>query len=133
MPQFSSLVLGLALLGVSCGPEAPSPALTVAAARALGTWEGRGNQTIGFTSESGRFTVTWQTRNEHPPGTGTFRLVAHSAVSGRPIQPIADHRGVGSGTTNVDDDPRPYNLMVESSNVDWTISVEDIVAAPARR
>ena len=119
------------MLAVGCGQE-PSPAPAGATTRALGTWEGRGSQTIGFNSESGRFRVTWQTRNEHPPGSGTFRLTAHSAVSGRPIQPITDHRGVGSGAADVDDDPRPYNLMIESANLDWIISVEETVALPVQ-
>ncbi len=77
--------------------------------------------------------MTWQTRDEHPPGTGTFRLAAHSAVSGRPIQSITDHRGVGGGAADVDDDPRPYNLMIESANVEWIISVEEVVAMPIGR
>ena len=118
----------LVLLAAACRNDSPPPPSLVATTRVVGTWEGRGNQTLGFTSESGRFRVSWQTRNENPPGAGTFHLTAHSAVSGRPIQAITNHRGVGSGSTNVDDDPRPYNLMVESNNVEWTISVEDIVA-----
>jgi hypothetical protein len=84
--------------------------------------------TIGFVSESGRFRVQWETRNEHSPSSGSFRLTVHSAVSGRPIQVIADHRGAGSGSARVDDDPRPYNFMIESANVDWSFSVEEVVA-----
>ena len=130
-PSFWLLLIPFLL--AACQQAVPPAPAMVATTRALGTWEGRGSQTIGFTSESGRFRVTWQTQHETLPGGGTFRLAAHSAVSGRPIQPITDHRGVGSGTTEVLDDPRPYNLMVESINIDWTISVEDIVATPARR
>ena len=122
----------LVLLVAACRNDSPPTRSLVATTRVVGTWEGRGNQTLGFTSESGRFRVNWQTHNENPPGTGTFHLTAHSAVSGRPIQAITNHRGVGTGSTNVDDDPRPYNLMVESHNVEWTISVEDIVATAAR-
>jgi hypothetical protein len=125
----ATLLIAFVALAVACRQD-PPPAPAAMTTRALGTWEGRGSQTIGFNSESGRFRVTWQTRNEQPPGTGTFRLAAHSAVSGRPIQPIADHRGAGSGAANVDNDPRPYNLMIESTNVDWTISVEETIALP---
>lgn len=128
----TTLVVAFALSLGACHDAPPPPAPMVATTRALGTWEGRGSQTIGFNSESGRFRVHWQTRNEAPVGGGTFRLTAHSAVSGRPIQPIADSRGVGEGSANVEDDPRPYNLMVESTNVDWTISVEETVATPGR-
>ena len=105
----------------------------VATTRALGTFAGRGDQTIGIVSESGRLRVTWETRNEQPPGTGTFRLALHSAVSGRPIELITEQRGERHGSREVSDDPRPYNLMVESANLDWSFSVEEIVAAPPGR
>jgi hypothetical protein len=51
----------------------------------------------------------------------------HSAVSGRPIQVLADHRGEGGGRASFVDDPRPYNFMVESANVEWSFSVEETV------
>ena len=130
-PRLALAIMLTAWCLVSCGSQ-PAPPAMVATTRALGTWQGRGSQTIGFNSESGRFRVTWQTRNDQPPGRGTFQLTAHSAVSGRPIQAIADHRGIGEGAANVEDDPRPYNLMVESANIDWTISVIEVVATPAR-
>jgi hypothetical protein len=101
--------------------------------RPLGTFEGRGSQTIGVVSESGRLRVSWETRNEHPAGAGTFRLALHSGVSGRPLELITDERGPGKGSREVTDDPRPYNLMVESANLDWSFSVEEIVAAPVSR
>ena len=109
------------------GPE------MVAVTRSLGTWQGSGSQTIGIVSESGRLTVRWEAQNERPGGNGTFRLTLHSAVSGRPIQLIADHRGTGRGSSEVSDDPRPYNLQVESANVDWSIAVEEVVASPRRQ
>jgi hypothetical protein len=112
-----------------CDRTPPPAPQIVGRVRALGTWQGRGNQTVGFTSESGRFQVSWTTTGESPPGGGTFRLAVHSAVSGRPIQLIADHRGEGSGTTRVDDDPRPYNAMIESANVDWSVTIEEVVGA----
>jgi hypothetical protein len=105
----------------------------VAVTRPLGTFNGRGDQTIGVVSESGRLHITWETRNEDPPGSGRFRLALHSGVSGRPIELITDERGAGKGTREVADDPRPYNLMVESANLDWSFSVEEIVAAPSAR
>ena len=101
--------------------------------RPLGTFQGRGSQTIGVVSESGRLRVSWETRNENPAGAGTFRLALHSGVSGRPIELITEERGPGKGTREVTDDPRPYNLMVDSANLDWWFSVEEIVAAPAER
>lgn len=99
--------------------------------RPVGSWQGRGNQTIGLVSDSGRLRITWQTRHETESRTGTFRLTVHSAVSGRPIQLVTDHHGEGSGTADFADDPRSYNLMIESANVEWSITVDEIVAGYA--
>lgn len=93
----------------------------------MGSWEGSGSRTIGIVTDSGRFRIAWRTRNEDPQGSGTFRLTVHSAVSGRPIQVVADHRGEGSGTAEFEDDPRPYNFMVDSENVEWSLTVEEVV------
>lgn len=124
----------LLLLATGCTSDSDAPAPThVAVTRPLGTFSGRGDQTIGVVSESGLLRVRWQTANEHPPGSGSFRLSLHSGVSGRPIELITDERGPGAGAREVRDDPRPYNLMVESANLDWSFSVEEIVAAPAER
>ena len=70
--------------------------------------------------------VTWRTSNS-ASADGHFRLALHSAVSGRPLQLLADQRGDASGATDVADDPRPYNFMIESVGVDWSFSVEEIV------
>jgi hypothetical protein len=131
-PRGFVLVLFFAASGCNVPPTAPPPE-TVAVARPLGTFQGHGSQTIGIVSESGRLRVTWETRNEHPAGTGTFRLALHSGVSGRPIELITEQRGEGRGSREVADDPRPYNLMVDSANLDWSFSVEEIVAAPIER
>jgi hypothetical protein len=128
------LLVGLFLtsLSPSCSNPTPPAPETVAVVRALGTFAGRGSQTIGVVSESGHLRISWETRNEHPAGSGTFRLALHSGVSGRPIELITDHRGEARGTRDVTDDPRPYNLMVDSQNVDWTFTVEEIVSARVR-
>jgi len=123
------LLLGLL---VACGGQAPPPIRPTAVTRSLGVWQGTGSQTIGVVSESGRMRVWWQTAHERAPGAGTFRLALHSAVSGRPIQLITDSRGEGRGTVEVADDPRPYNFMVESANLDWSFGVDEIVAGPVK-
>ena len=117
----------------SCGSPAdppPRPVLTVT--RPAGSWQGKGNRTIGFVSDSGRFRIVWETRNEDSPGSGTFRLTVHSAVSGRPIQVIADQNGEGSGAVDFADDPRPYNFMVDSTNIEWSFTVEEVFVVDAR-
>jgi len=126
-PVAFAFVLLAGLLVAACNSPEPEQPRTAAASRQLGTWEGSGSRTIGFTSESGRFRVKWETREGASP-RGSFRLTVHSAVSGRPIQLIADHHGAGAATVDFADDPRPYNLMVDSSSVEWSISVEEIVA-----
>lgn len=77
-------------------------------------------------SDSGRFRITWTTRNEDPPGSGTFRLTVRSAVSGRPLEVVADHRGEGGGTVDFEDGPRIYDFIVDSTNVDWSFVVEEV-------
>ena len=118
------------LVAAACTRPAPPPAEErVAVTRPVGSWEGRGNSTIGVVSDTGRFHVSWQARHERPAGSGTFRLAVHSAVSGRPIQLITEQRGEGSGSADFADDPRPYNLMIDSVNLDWSVSVDEVVVA----
>ena len=119
----------LMLLSGCRQPPASAPEERVAVTRPVGSWQGQGNSTIGVVSETGRFHIEWATRNERPAGAGTFRLVVHSAVSGRPIQPIAEQTGQGSGSFDFQDDPRSYNLIVDSANVEWSISVQEVVVA----
>jgi hypothetical protein len=123
------LYLSTAALTVACQGSSPPPAERVAMTRPVGSWHGTGNRTIGLVSDTGRFHIDWDARNEQPSGTGTFRLAVHSAVSGRPIQVITEQRGEGRGSADFQDDPRPYNLMIESANVDWSISVDEVVVA----
>jgi hypothetical protein len=114
--------------GCSQPPSSPPPE-RVAVTRPVGSWHGKGNSTIGVVSDTGRFHIDWSTRNEQPAGAGTFRLVVHSAVSGRPIQPVAEQKGEGSGSFDFQDDPRPYDLMIDSANIEWSISVQEVVVA----
>lgn len=126
--RLAVLVLCVVLGGCS-KPAGRPPDERVAVTRPVGSWQGRGNSTIGVNSDTGRFHIAWQARNEHPAGRGTFRLAVHSAVSGRPIQLITEQRGEGDGSADFQDDPRPYNLMIDSSNLDWSVSVEEVVVA----
>jgi hypothetical protein len=79
--------------------------------------------------ETGSLRVRWETRNEKPAGTGTFRVTINSAISGRVIGvPVEDHKGAGQGTGFMTDDPRVYYAVVESENVEWSFTVEEGVA-----
>jgi hypothetical protein len=118
-----SFVLASAL---SCRSKPSETQPIVSVTRPVGSWEGRGTATVGdVTSETGRIRITWQTSNESPAGAGAFKLTLRSAISGRTIGIVADHKGVGAGTAEYDEGPRTYDFLVESTNVDWTFKVEE--------
>ena len=97
--------------------------------RPVGTWSGRGDsQTDSFEIQSGQFRIKWETTREEPSGAGRFRVMVHSGVSGRPLSLAIDQRGVGHDTAYVSDDPRPFYLVIESANEDWSVRVEEGVA-----
>lgn len=112
--------------------EPPKPAARTVAYHRLGSWSGRGNvQTESFTSETGALRVRWETTAQ--PGDaasaadGAFRITAHSAISGRPLQEVVEHAGVGSGVGYVQQDPHVFYVVVDSSHVNWTFTVEEAV------
>ena len=112
----------------TCGAPAPkqAPQNELVVWKQLGKWSGRGNaQTESFLGLTGALRMHWQTKNESPKGTGTFRLVLQSAISGRDLQNTVDEKGVGEGTAYVADDPRVFQMSVESANVDWSFTVEE--------
>jgi hypothetical protein len=119
-----SFVLLAAVIS-ACKSESPAHQLE-AVTSSLGSWQGRGGATLGFVSDSGRFRIRWEAKNEDPPKAGRLHLTIHSAVSGRPLQEVLDIRGEGSGVYDYSDDPRSYNLMVDSANVDWSIAVDGV-------
>jgi len=97
--------------------------------RPIGSWSGRGNtQTESFNIESWQWRIKWQTTNETSPGAGKFRLMVHSAVSGRPLSLAVEHQGAGRDIAYVSEDPRLFHLVVESSDEDWSFSVEEAVS-----
>jgi hypothetical protein len=56
------------------------------------------------------------------------RLTLRSGIKGRPLEAIADHRGAGNGSVEFGDDPRMYEFLVESSGIDWSITVQETCA-----
>lgn len=120
---FSSFVL-VALAG--CRERPSEPQAIVPVTRLVGSWQGHGTTTVGdVNSDSGRLRITWQTTNESPKGTGTFKLTLRSGVSGRTIGIVADRKGEATGTAEYDEGPRTYDFLVESANVDWSFRVEE--------
>jgi hypothetical protein len=122
-------VLVCALAGCTRGEsaEAGAPApVPEPRWRGLGSWSGNGNvQTESFTVESGALRLEWETRNERAPGAGRFRISLHSAISGRPLQTIVDRTGIGAGTAYAEDEPRVSYLVIESSGLEWTATLDE--------
>ena len=58
-----------------------------------------------------------------------IRRSVGSSISGRPLQVVVDFRGVGHNTAYVNEDPRTFYALVESSNVDWKFSIDEGVPA----
>jgi hypothetical protein len=116
-----------AVLVASCRRPAPAPAgKEVVVWKNLGEWSGRGNaQTESFIGLTGSLRMRWQTKNESPEGSGRFRLILQSAISGRDLQQTVDETGTGEGTAYAADDPRAFQITVDSANVDWSFTVEE--------
>ena len=99
MLDLGRVLLFGAIFAVGCTREPSEPQPIVSVTRPVGSWQGRGTATVGdIPSETGRFRITWRTSNESPAGAGTFKLTLRSAISGRTLGIVADHKGVGSGT-----------------------------------
>ena len=56
----------------------------------------------------------------------TSRTKGHANRSYRLQEPV-DETGPGEGTAYVADDPRVFHILVESSNLDWSFTVEEAV------
>ena len=119
--------LSLLALG-GCKPAPRAESHPQVGWRPIGSWSGRGDtQTDSFNIESTQWRIKWETKGAASPGAGTFHLVVHSAVSGRPIQDAVQHHGNGRGVAYVTEDPRLYHLVIDSGGVDWTVQVEEAV------
>jgi hypothetical protein len=122
------------LLATGCGVESKPATRDVFIWRSVGSWTGRGPlQTESFIGETGSLRVRWETRHETVPGGGKLQVTVHSAISGRPLAVAVDHRGVGKDSAYVSEDPRVFYLVVESANIEWSITVDDGIAATTSR
>jgi len=110
-----------------CRPGPTPPPKDVVIWHPVGSWSGRGNrQTETFTSDTGGFRVRWETRNETRPGAGRLHVVFRSGDSGREIIDAVDASGADHDVAIVAADrPRWYYLTIESTNVDWSVTVDE--------
>lgn len=125
-------VLAAAAAAGACRTRADQPAQPAERSvvwHSLGSWSGAGNlQTESFTSDTGTLRVRWEAT---PAGAGrpgaapSFRLTAHSAISGRPLQQVVDATAPGEGTGYVQQDPHVFYMVVEASQVRWKFTVEE--------
>ena len=99
--------------------------------RALGAWSGDGSrQTESFDVTTGALRLRWETR---PTGRdATFKVWLYSAISGRPLQLVAESAGARSGTADFADDPRVSYLVVESQHAAWKMQLEEATPSSAR-
>jgi hypothetical protein len=119
------------MAAASCTPppaEPPAPRSAPVTSRQLGSWNGDSNTTLGFVSESGSFRINWTVQNKDNARPGTFLLTLRSGISGRVLKVIADHKSAGGGSVEFGDDPRLYELLVESNGIHWSISAEETMA-----
>jgi len=124
------LILTLLITGACRSESKSGPKPLMIGWRPIESWSGHGStQTDSFDIGSGQFRIKWQCTNETKTGAGSLRVEVHSGVSGRPIALAIDHHGVGKDIAYVNDDPRPYYLVIESSNVDWRLAVEEAVVS----
>jgi hypothetical protein len=133
----SRIALLLAIVTVAaCGPpveqRSKSDDRTIVWHR-IGSWSGKGNQqTESFASNSGVLRVRWEASDSESRSSSrrvpAFRLTARSAISGRLLQQVVDHTGSGNGVSYVQQDPHTFYMIIESSEVNWMITIEDAIA-----
>jgi hypothetical protein len=123
-------MVALAAIGMimaGCRSEhKPAPKLARMVWHAVGSWSGHGDaQTESFDIGYEPCRLRWVARNEASAGAGTLRVTLNSAVSGRELQVVVDHRGAGQDTAYVRVEPHYSYLVIESSKVDWSVTVEE--------
>lgn len=101
--------------------------------RPIVSFSGRGDsQTESFDISSTEWRIKWETKGAAPPSSGTFHVEVHSAVSGRPLMDAVRQRGNGHGIAYVSEEPRLYELVIESRGLDWSVQVQEAVVGIPR-
>jgi hypothetical protein len=116
----------------ACSPAAPPPE-TLTVWKPLGSWSGTAvQQTDAFISDTGELRITWEARSTSG-APGSLRIAVHSAVSGRELGVVVDHRGTGKDVAYFNEDPRSFFLVIEPTSVAWLVEVAEGVAATRQR
>ena len=119
----------LCLLVMACvGP--PPPRERGVAWRALGSWQGRGNQQLEtFPIQGGTVRLHWETTNPVSGKDAWLKVRVQSGDSGRVLAEPIDVRGAGRDTVSIVLEHHRVYLTVESANVDWSIRADEATAA----
>lgn len=123
-----ALLIVFSVLFASCTPRLVPDAKRqqVVEWRTMGSWSGHGNiQTESFLIDSGALRIRWETLNEQSGHAGKFRLILQSAVSGRQLAVAAEQGGIGKGESYVSEGSRQAYVLVESSDIDWSFTVDE--------
>jgi hypothetical protein len=123
------------ILIAACGSPPSPPAQEITVWRTLGTWSGKGLlQTDAFISDTGQLRITWEARDKAGGNSaGTLRITLHSAVSGRPLAVTVDQRGPGRDVAHVVEDPRSFYLVIESTDLEWSVEIAEGIPAVRSR
>lgn len=117
----------------TCKSAPPSKPRAQIGWRPIASFSGRGDsQTESFDIDSSQWRIKWETKGAATPGAGTFHVEVHSAVSGRPIMDAILQHGNGQGIAYVSEEPRLYELIIESNGLDWAIQVQQAVVGTPR-
>lgn len=126
------LALAMVISAEGCGTRPETAARHVVVWEPRGSWSGHGSmQTESFIGSTGMFRFRWDARSPAAPSAGALKVTLHSAVSGRPLVVAFEHEGTGRDVTYVSEDPRLFYLVVESSDLEWSVAVDEGVAATA--
>ncbi len=118
-------------LAASCHSASKQPKPRPVSWRAVGSWSGRGNaQTDSFDIDYAPCRIRWDARNETARGAGKLHITVNSSVSGRELATPVDHQGAGHDLVYVNVDPHYSYLVIQSSNEDWSVTVEELLPSP---
>ena len=133
MPALKTLLIVAALATVACHSARKPDHKPIVVWRPIAAWTGHGNQqTDSFEMGNAEWRIKWETTHESSPGAGRFKVDVHSAISGRPLIAAVDYKGIGHDMTYVTEDPRLFYLVIDSSNVNWAITVEESIVTNAK-
>ncbi len=120
----------LALLATGCGADgSDQPPIPETIWKPVGSWSGRGNQQLEtFSMPRVTWRVRWEVRNVALETPGALRVTVNSADSGRTVTDVTDITDVKEPDRDVSyvtDQPHRFYLVVTSSDLDWTLTVEE--------